>query len=241
MRLLWCEAETATMTIQMIHGDCRDFLPIDADVCITDPPYAIDKWGNMIGQLSPNYHEKGTHTRGYIDHDKTQYGNLMLPALDGINKSLPKGGLMVMFGAGRTYHHLAEFVEKSGFEIVDLLVFVKKSTFARAFSTLAPMHELAIFARKPGPKTIINPQKNIGNVFNIDRPRSSEGAHPTVKAQSWMTRVVEVFSLEGETVLDPFAGSGSTLLACKTMGNPAIGIEKVETYYNEAIKRLSDE
>jgi site-specific DNA-methyltransferase (adenine-specific) len=55
-----------------------------------------------------------------------------------------------------------------------------------------------------------------------------------------MTRLVEQFTDEGETILDPFAGSGTTGVACQKLGRVFIGIEKETKYFDIAAKRIED-
>src|SRR5690606_30894158 len=62
--------------------------------------------------------------------------------------------------------------------------------------------------------------------------------HTTQKPLSLMTQLVSLFSDPGETVLDPFAGSGTTLVAAKNLGRRAIGIELDERYCEVAARRL---
>lgn len=62
--------------------------------------------------------------------------------------------------------------------------------------------------------------------------------HPTQKPLSLMERIVTIFTNIGDTVLDPFAGSGTTLVACKNLERGYIGIEKDESYFNIIKERL---
>ena len=69
-------------------------------------------------------------------------------------------------------------------------------------------------------------------------PPSNKNNHPTVKPIALMEYLVKLVSREGATVLDPFAGSGSTLVACKKLGRNYIGIEKEEEYTKIAEARI---
>ena len=74
---------------------------------------------------------------------------------------------------------------------------------------------------------------------------STEGAekvaHPCAKPYGWMTWAVSLASLRGETVIDPFCGSGVTLQAAKNLGRKAIGIEIEERYCEISAHRLAQE
>jgi len=62
--------------------------------------------------------------------------------------------------------------------------------------------------------------------------------HTTQKPESLMSELVTLFTDPGDTILDPFAGSGTTLVAAKRLGRKAIGIEISEDYCKVAIQRL---
>jgi len=223
--------------VALIEGDCRELLPMDADVIITDPPYGVDRHGRMLGQIAPNYHGKGTHTRGYYDHNSEAFDRLLAPAFDGMFKSLPNGGTLVAFCSGRTFHEMSSIATRSGFQMLDVLVFAGGGSFAKSTSMLTPRHELAMLMRRPGGVRHFNPDRTITNLFTIPKSRG-ESKHPTTKPQAWMTRLVEVFSQPDDLVLDPFAGSGSTLVAAQTLGRAAVGIELVPEYVDMARARL---
>jgi site-specific DNA-methyltransferase (adenine-specific) len=62
--------------------------------------------------------------------------------------------------------------------------------------------------------------------------------HPTVKPIKLMNYLITLTSRENDVILDPFAGSGSTLIACEILNRNYIGVEKEEAYYNIAVERI---
>ena len=75
-------------------------------------------------------------------------------------------------------------------------------------------------------------------VWNVPK---IEGQHPTTKPMRLIHQFVQLFSDEGELILDPFMGSGTTLRAAKDLRRKAIGIEIEEKYCEIAAKRLEQE
>lgn len=73
----------------------------------------------------------------------------------------------------------------------------------------------------------------------LNRSHSDPRLHTTQKPESLMCELVTLFTDPGETILDPFMGSGTTLVAAKRLGRKAIGIELEYKYCEIAAKRLS--
>ena len=207
---------------------------VPIDVIITDPPYALDKNGNMLGHLSQNFKEKGSHMRGYIDNDRKTYKAFLDSFFATSYDLLPENGLLLSFMGNRTADQLLSAGTDNGFTLMDIIVFAGGSSFAKSQTTLAPRHELCSFFRKEGsPKRKINKSWKTKNVYSSPKTKEAK-LHPTGKPLDWMDFLIETFSLPGETVYDPFAGSGTTLFSARRAGRNSIGVEKDPAYYSEA-------
>jgi site-specific DNA-methyltransferase (adenine-specific) len=77
-------------------------------------------------------------------------------------------------------------------------------------------------------------------VCNIEHGEPLSGKHPTQKPLKLLLDWVAKFTDEGETVLDPFMGSGTTGVACMKLGRKFIGIEKRADYFELACRRIED-
>jgi len=82
---------------------------------------------------------------------------------------------------------------------------------------------------------------NGGGSRAVWRHNKISGLHPTAKPQSLIITLLNLFSNENETILDPFMGSGTTLRIAKDLGRKAIGIEIEEKYCEIAARRMGQE
>jgi len=101
----------------------------------------------------------------------------------------------------------------------------------------AEKYEMIIFATK-GNRILLGNKRPI-NVLDFARTNNSN--HPTEKPVELLKELIRNSTIEGETVLDYFAGSGSTLVASKELGRKWIGIEMDENYVNVIKERLKYE
>ena len=78
------------------------------------------------------------------------------------------------------------------------------------------------------------------NLISISASSSDVGLHPTQKPLHLMELLIELVTKEEQLVLDPFCGSGTTLLAAKLLNRCFIGIEKEKSFYESTRKRLEN-
>jgi site-specific DNA-methyltransferase (adenine-specific) len=81
--------------------------------------------------------------------------------------------------------------------------------------------------------------KAVSNIYRKSPPRNRE--HPNQKPVEMPSHFIQLHTTAGQVVLDPFAGSGTTLLAAKELGRQVIGIELDERYCEIAARRMGQE
>ena len=97
-------------------------------------------------------------------------------------------------------------------------------------------HELVLYGSLGTPRVV---SRSVPNVLSVKREGNE--FHQSPKPVGLMHKLLEVVSDHGETVLDPFMGGGSTLVAAKEAGRKAVGIEIEERYCEVAAKRCAQQ
>lgn len=198
--------------VTIYHADCRTFqVPGLADVIVTDPPYGID-WNT----------EGKSRQRGATFDFPRVYGDT--EPFD--PEFLLAWGLpTVLFGAN---HYADRLPASPSWFVWDKRVSMGSNDQADC--------EMA-WTNLGGPARMYRQVWN-GGAGTTENRVGRHRAHPTQKPVELMRWVVLRTS---GTVLDPFAGSGSTLVAAKSLGRPSIGIEIEERYCEIAATRCSQE
>lgn len=190
---------------QVLLGDCRDVLSqlpeASFDLCLTDPPYLVD------------YRDRaGRSLAGDRDGDWLQ------PAFAAVFRALKPNSVCISFYGWTKADAFMAAWRGAGFRIAGHLSFPKRYTSSSGL--VRYQHESAYILAKGAPRP---PENLIGDV--IDWSYSGNGLHPTQKPVSVLTPLIESFCPRGGVVLDPFAGSASSLVAARLSGRHAVGIE----------------
>lgn len=204
---------------QILHGDCTKLMRALADNSIdfilTDPPYLV------------RYRDRQGRTVANDDNDAW-----MMPAYREMYRVLREGSLAVSFyGWGDVDKFMAAW-KAAGFRIVGHLVFAKPYASSRNF--LAHTHEQAYLLAKGHP---MRPTTHLKDI--LPWGYTGNKLHPTQKPVEPLEQLVKAFSKPGDLVLDPFCGSGSTLVAAQQSGRAFLGMDLDDTHHRTASKRLN--
>jgi DNA modification methylase len=101
-------------------------------------------------------------------------------------------------------------------------------------------HEPCWYAVREGKTGRWAGDRKQSTVWNIDKPRKSETGHGTQKPVECMKRPIENNSSPGQTVYEPFSGSGTTIIAGEMTGRCIYAIELNPAYVDVAVKRWQD-
>lgn len=227
------------------HGDVLDVLASiegSVDAVVTDPPYAsgtrMEAHKPASGAMLRAGTDRGRRSRFSerpIELDQmttTGFVWLMRAVASDCRHLLPDGGSFLSFIDWRQWSNLVGALETCNFRVQGMVVWDKGSMgLGNGFRS---QHELICHASK-GVPTVYD--KGCGNVLAAGRV--DPVLHPSPKPVGLVARLIEVITPPGGLVLDPFMGSGTTLVAAKSTGRRAIGIEVEERYCEITASRLS--
>lgn len=219
----------------LILGDCLEVMPtLEAvDAVVTDPPYLVSKGGYASNlQLDGGF---GGWMRDYgnggdIVHCDLQFSD-WLPSVFEALKDRSQAYFMTN---GRNLSAMQMAAEGAGFRLHTILVWDKRAALPNKY--YQNVTEFALFMFKGKARTINDPaSKNLVSIFQRD-----ESIHPTEKPVALMDVWIKNSTERGQRVLDPFMGSGTTLVACAKLGRKGIGIELDPEYFDIACKRVEE-
>lgn len=114
-----------------------------------------------------------------------------------------------------------------------------KDAFVLGRSDFHYRHEAVFYGWTPGAAHLAPPTRNLDTILEFDRPRVSKD-HPTEKPLALVQHCVETSSKRGAIILDPFAGSGTTLIAAESSGRVARCIEVDPRYCDVIVRRWQE-
>jgi DNA modification methylase len=200
------------------------------DCVVTDPPYGVD-WDT-------NSRDKANNLPGTIANDGNVDEAIELWQEVGVQlkRVLKPNGHLYAFADYRTEHEFRAVLENLGFTIQNVCVWDKTSMGLGGTKPInyRTQYELFIFATFDDPR-LLNDRG--ADVFQHPRADTTEQSHPTEKPVGLLSQLVTNSTQEGDTVLDPFMGSGTTAIAAIQNQRDYIGFEVDEENYRPVIER----
>jgi len=232
-----------------------------AQLIIADIPYNL---GNNAYASNPSWYKDGDNSKGeselagksFFETDEDfrpaefmHFCSTMLKAekkptkVEGETRTKGDAPCMIVFCAFDQQMYLIDLAKKYGLNNYINLVFRKNfsAQVLKANMKVVGNCEYAlIFYRDRLPK-FRNKGKMIFNCMDWPRDNESEKIHPTQKPVELLKTLIEIFTDEGDVVIDPCAGSGSALIAAERLNRKAFGFEIKKEFYTKANKWLEEE
>lgn len=226
--------------ITIYHGDCRDILPTlgKFDLCLTDPPYSIS-----VTSDHENKKGKGKRRLNFFKGDldwkaMTEFVHDRVCDIAGMAPSI------YIWCSHRQFGGIVSVLESKGYKTRPIVWRKKCPVPAPPGVGYDSAVELCVYAFINGRKWVPKTGTKCPNVIDADSYRNGMPGkvdHPTQKPLE-TAKIPILYSTETcDAIIDPFMGSGTTLVAAKELGRKAVGIEIEEKYCEIAAKRLSQE
>jgi site-specific DNA-methyltransferase (adenine-specific) len=232
-----------------------------AQLIIADIPYNL---GNNAYASNPSWYEGGDNKNGesklagkaFFDTDEDfrpaefmHFCSTMLKAepknkkVEGEARQKSDAPCMIIFCAFDQQMYLIELAKKYGLNNYINLVFRKNfsAQVLKANMKIVGNCEYGLVLYRDKLPKFRNNGKMIFNCIDWPRDNESEKIHPTQKPVELLKTLISIFTDEGDVVIDPCAGSGSTLIAAERLNRKAFGFEIKKDFHAKANEWLNKE
>lgn len=246
----------------LYHGDALNLLNQmennKFDLIFADPPYFLSNDGITCKSGKMVSVNKGEWDKSKGFNEDISFLESWLKAC---KRVLKENGTIWVSGTLHNIYKVGYLLEKNGFHIINDVIWFKPNAPPNlSCKYFTHSHEVVLWARKSkdsqhnfnyekmkkwnNPKDKLkNTDKQMRSVWSIPLIPKNEkkfGKHPTQKPLELLNRIVSASSSEGDFILDPFTGSGTTGVVCSILKRKFNGIDSNEEYLDVAIKRFKD-
>lgn len=193
-----------------------------ANLVVTDPPYNVNYEG----------------TAGKIKNDNMtddKFYNFLLDAFTNTEKAMARDASIYVFHADTEGLNFRRAFADAGFYLSGCCVW-KKQSLVLGRSPYQWQHEPVLFGWKKSGKHAWYSDRKQSTIWEFDKPKKN-GDHPTMKPIPLVAYPIVNSSMTGCIVLDPFGGSGSTLMACAQTDRVCYTVELEEKFCDVIVKR----
>lgn len=219
---LLCGDATASADVSRLLGTDA------ADLVFTDPPYNVDYEGYTQDRLTIQGDRMGADQfREFLQKTFVAYRSASKP-----------GASLYVCHPSSWQREFQDALERAGFEVRCQIIWAK-NTFAWGFGRYKFQHEPIFYAHIAGQKDSWYGDKSQSTLWHEKKPVANR-LHPTMKPVELIERALLNSSKAGDTVLDLFGGSGSTLIACERRGRNCRILELDPRYADVIVRRWQE-
>ncbi|MCQ2485840.1 MAG: DNA modification methylase [Clostridia bacterium] len=236
-----------------------------ADLIVTDPPYNVDLW-NLSPEKAKKLHHRQDGLKIENDKmDDAGFKEFLIKAFRTMFGALKAGGSFYIWHADMKGQIFREALKEAGGEMHQVLIWVK-NRLSMSFSNWQWRHEPCLYGWKAGASHYWDGRRDLTTVFDDkpnyskmnkeqllqeitklrgdnlpstiiyeDKPARNE-EHPTMKPVNLFTRLIKESSKADDVVLDPFGGSGTTIIAAEKLNRTAYVME-LDPHYCDVIRK----
>lgn len=196
-----------------------------ADMAFTDPPYNVAYQGGTAAKMTIANDALG---EGFLDFLRPALANLL---------SVTKGACYVCMSSSE-WPTLHRVWQEAGGKWSSTIIWAK-NTFALGRADYHQQFEAMLYGWKAGAQHYWCGARDQGNVWHFDKPARND-LHPTMKPVALVERAIRNSSKPRDTTLDPFGGSGTTMIAAERTGRRAVLLELDPAYADVIVRRWQE-
>lgn len=217
---LLCGDATKAVSYQALLGDTK------VNLVLTDPPYNVDYEGSA-GKIK-NDHQ-----------DNNRFYQFLRDAFQNMNQSMADDASIYVFHADTEGLNFRKAFQDAGFYLSGCCIW-KKQSLVLGRSPYQWQHEPVLFGWKQNGKHEWYTGRKESTIWEFDKPQKSAD-HPTMKPIPLLAYPIMNSTMTNALVLDPFGGSGSTLIACEQTKRTCYMMELDEKFCDVIIKRYIEQ
>lgn len=216
---LLCGDSTSANDVQRLAGGAQ------VDLLITDPPYNVDYEGKTKEKLK-------------IQNDKMEndsFRQFLIDAFKNEDLVMRPGAVFYIWHADSEGYNFRGACSDAGWKVRQCLIW-NKNSMVMGRQDYQWKHEPCLYGWKEGAGHLWASDRKQTTILNFDRPTKND-LHPTMKPIALFDYQIKNSSKAGDAVLDLFAGSGTTIIACEQNGRKAFSMEFDPRYAQAIIQR----
>ena len=221
---LMCGDSTSEEDMQALMGG------VNANLCVADPPYNVNIGADEAYRGQPAVRKLANDNVN--DEDFLEF---LVKAFKNVKEALAAGGCFYIWFADKKGLSFRQALYEAGLELRQTIIW-EKDIFVKGRLDYQPKHEPCAYGWKEGAGHNWFADRKQSTILKFSKPRAAK-LHPTMKPLPLIGYLIKNSCQENGVVLDPFGGSGTTLIACEQLDRIGYTMEVDPKYASVIVRR----